>query len=69
MMTNMAMHYLWVRAKAALQREQGQGMVEYGLIIALVAIGLVTALVALKGNLASVFSNIGNTLSSSTSGS
>lgn len=59
------LQYLWVRAQAALKREDGQGMVEYGLIIALVAIGLVVALTTLKDNIAAVFSNIGNTLNPS----
>lgn len=68
-MAHPSLQSLWHRTRAALQREQGQGLVEYGLIVALVAIGLVAALVALKGNLASVFSTVGNPLSSSSSGS
>ncbi len=42
--------------------EEGQGLVEYGLIIGLVAIALVAALVALNGGLTTVFSNITTTL-------
>jgi len=38
-------------------REEGQGMVEYGLIIALVAIVLVAALVTLRGGVETVFTN------------
>lgn len=45
--------------KALMQRllveEEGQGMVEYGLIIALVAVLLIGALVGLKGGLAEIF--------------
>lgn len=37
--------------------EEGQGMTEYGLIIALVAIVVIGALVALGGNIKSVFTN------------
>lgn len=57
-----ALQYLWVRSQAALKREDGQGMVEYGLIIALVAIGLVLALTTLKDNISTVFGKIGCTL-------
>ena len=42
--------------------ESGQGLVEYALIIALVAILLVVALTTLNGQLSSVFSNISNAL-------
>jgi pilus assembly protein Flp/PilA len=48
--------------KDRLRRQKGQGMVEYGLIIALVAIVLVAALTALNGGLQKVFSTITNTL-------
>jgi len=43
--------------------EEGQGMVEYGLIIGLVAIALVIALTSLNGSIGAVFTNITNTLS------
>jgi pilus assembly protein Flp/PilA len=42
--------------------DEGQGLVEYALIIALVAILLVGALMALNGQLGNVFTNIGNSL-------
>lgn len=42
--------------------EQGQGMVEYGLIIALVAIGLVVTLGLLTDSLDGIFTSITNTL-------
>jgi pilus assembly protein Flp/PilA len=48
--------------KDRLHRQKGQGMVEYGLIIALVAIVLVAALTALNGGLKSVFNSITATL-------
>lgn len=44
--------------------EKGQGMVEYGLIIALVAIGLIAILVNMKGSLSSIFTKITSTLNS-----
>lgn len=42
--------------------EEGQGLVEYGLIIALVAIVLVAALIALNGGLQTVFGTITKSL-------
>jgi pilus assembly protein Flp/PilA len=41
-----------------LKREEGQGMAEYALIIALVAILLVTALGVLRGGISGVFDDI-----------
>ena len=50
------------RIEAALSRQEGQGMVEYGLIIALVAIAVIVALTALGGQLTSIFSSITSSL-------
>jgi Flp pilus assembly pilin Flp len=41
------------------RRDEGQTLVEYALIIALVSVVLVAALVALRGNIAGVFQDIG----------
>lgn len=38
--------------------ESGQGMVEYGLIIALVAVALIIALTAMNGGLSGIFTKI-----------
>lgn len=38
--------------------EEGQGMAEYGLIIALVSVMLIAALGAFRGNIATVFTNM-----------
>jgi pilus assembly protein Flp/PilA len=56
---------LKARAKmaTALSRQEGQGMVEYALIIVLVAIGVIIALTALQGQLRTVFNTIVNNLS------
>jgi pilus assembly protein Flp/PilA len=43
--------------------EQGQGMVEYGLIIAAVAIAVIIAIFALGPRIASLFSTAGASLS------
>jgi pilus assembly protein Flp/PilA len=52
--------------KAALYRavkeEVGQGMVEYGLILALIAIGAVVALSFMGGQIKELFNEAGNSL-------
>jgi len=57
------MLYLWMLwqsfvGRNFLRREEGQGLVEYALIIALVAVLLIVALVALKDQISTTFSNI-----------
>ncbi len=49
-----------------LKEEEGQGMTEYGLIIALVAIVVIGALVALGGNLTNVFTKASSTVGNAT---
>lgn len=56
------MKKLWSSLKAWWRSEEGQGMVEYGLIIALVAIGLIVTLGLLKDELVAVFIKIKDTL-------
>ncbi|MGE5593767.1 MAG: Flp family type IVb pilin [Betaproteobacteria bacterium] len=48
--------------KRLFYEEDGQGMVEYGLIIALVAVVLIGALVALRGGLSNIFQKATDTL-------
>jgi pilus assembly protein Flp/PilA len=47
-------------------KEKGQGLVEYALIIALIAIVLIVALVFLSGGIGDIFSKISNTLKGTT---
>ncbi len=47
--------------------ESGQGMVEYGLIIALVAIVVIAALAVLGPKVAGIFTNVGEKLDSAIS--
>jgi pilus assembly protein Flp/PilA len=42
--------------------DEGQGLVEYALIIAVIAIAVIVAMVFLRGQLQNIFSNIGNNL-------
>ncbi len=51
------------------RNEEGQGMVEYGLIIAVIAVALVAALVTLRGGISGVFQNASDQMSSNSSGS
>jgi pilus assembly protein Flp/PilA len=44
------------------EREHGQGMVEYGLIIAAVAIAVIVALFALGPKIGSMFSSTGTSV-------
>jgi pilus assembly protein Flp/PilA len=49
-------------AKRFVKDEKGQAMVEYGLIIALVAVVLIVVLVALTGGLDSIFQGTADVL-------
>lgn len=42
--------------------DAGQGLVEYALIIAVIAIAVIVAMIFLRGQLQNIFSNIGNNL-------
>ena len=53
------MLYLWFLARSFVpRREEGQGLVEYALILVLVAILIIAALLALKEQVSSTFSTI-----------
>ena len=47
---------------AFIREDEGQGLVEYALIIAVIAIAVIVAMVFLRGQIQSIFSNIGNNL-------
>jgi pilus assembly protein Flp/PilA len=42
--------------------ELGQGLVEYALIIAVIAIAAIVAMIFLRDQISNIFSNIGNNL-------
>lgn len=48
--------------KRLVQEEEGQGMAEYGLILALVAIVVIATLTLLGGKIKTVFENISSSL-------
>ncbi|MEX2355876.1 MAG: Flp family type IVb pilin [Thermaerobacterales bacterium] len=54
----------WVRdySSRLVREERGQGMVEYGLIIALVSIAVIGALVLVGGELGNIFDGVVETL-------
>ena len=62
-MDHMIALYTSLQARLA-AREEGQGMVEYGLIIAAVAIAVIIAVFALGPKIASMFQTAGSSLSS-----
>ena len=45
-----------------IREDDGQGLVEYALIIAVIAIAVIIAMVFLRGQIENIFSNIGNNL-------
>jgi len=64
-MIKMLQHYL----RDLVKDEKGQGMVEYGLIIALVAVVVIAALTLMGGNLKGLLNSAAGTVSSTGGGS
>lgn len=48
---------IWEEIKASLRNEKGQGMVEYGLILALISVVVIGVLTLMGGNLNTMFNN------------
>lgn len=48
---------VWENIKASFQNQKGQGMVEYGLILALISVVVIGVLTTMGGNLQSMFTN------------
>ena len=64
-MMNDLMLKLFVKVQTLMVREEGQDLVEYALVVALVAFGATAALKTLGSGLNSAFSTISTTLASS----
>ncbi|MGB6975589.1 MAG: Flp family type IVb pilin [Terracidiphilus sp.] len=56
---------IYVKMQTLLASEEGQDLVEYGLVVALVAFGAVAALTSLGSGLGDLFSDINQTLANS----
>ena len=56
------LQYMWTLASRRRDREAGQPLVEYGLIIALVSVAAIVGLGALGGALDGMFSGIADTV-------
>lgn len=56
------MMMVWENAKASLRNEKGQGMVEYGLILALVAVAVVGLLTTMGTDIGAKFTEISTQL-------
>jgi pilus assembly protein Flp/PilA len=52
------------KMKALFTEEEGQGMTEYGLILALIAVAVIGVLVAFRGQISDLFTSLTSKLSS-----
>ena len=55
---------MYLTAKALIEREEGQDLVEYALVVALIAFGAITSMKFLSSSLNNAFSSVAATLSS-----
>jgi len=58
----MDMMLMYFRARLGVAREEGQALVEYALIISLIAVAAILALTFLSGKITGIFSQIGSQL-------
>jgi pilus assembly protein Flp/PilA len=55
--------YLWFTSMVGRAREdKGQGLTEYALILALIAVAVIAAIVFLGGTISHIFNHVGNCL-------
>ena len=59
---NVLMNKMYRAAKTLIEREEGQDLVEYALVVALIAFGAITGMGYLATGLNHAFSNIATTL-------
>jgi len=55
---------LYIRIQSLISREEGQDLVEYALIVALIALAATVGMNSLAGAINTAFTNVGTTLSS-----
>jgi pilus assembly protein Flp/PilA len=58
-------HQLWklsIKLQTLLSSEDGQDLIEYALVVALIAFAAVTSMQSLAGDINNAFLNVGNTL-------
>ena len=44
----------------SLRRDEGQTLAEYALILALIAVGVIAAVILLQGSISNIFTNVGS---------
>lgn len=57
---------MYVNVKCFMIRDEGQDLIEYALLVAMISLGAVTAMTTLAGDIKTVFTTIGTTLTSNT---
>ena len=62
---NRFLHQLYVKFQALKNQEEGQDLVEYALVVALIAFGATAGMSALAGGINNAFNTISSTLSTS----
>jgi pilus assembly protein Flp/PilA len=55
--------YVRIRINALVKSERGASAVEYGLLVALIAIAIIVAVTLLGGNLSNIFNKTANSIS------
>jgi pilus assembly protein Flp/PilA len=58
-----ALHYLRIRLAAKAHSERGASAVEYGLLVALIAVVIIVAVTLLGNNLSGIFTKTANSIS------
>jgi pilus assembly protein Flp/PilA len=56
------------KIKRLVKEEQGQGMTEYGLVLGLIAVAVVTILITLRGNIVALFTKASTTVDTGVKG-
>lgn len=62
---NYFLHQLYMKFQALKNQEEGQDLVEYALVVALIAFGATAGMGALAGGINNAFNSISTTLASS----